>query len=193
MDIEQPTGELIDFFKALADANRLKILGLLAQDGYSVEQLAALLELRPSTVSHHLARLSEAGLVNARAESYYNVYSLEAGALEAMAQRLLAEDTLPALAEGVDMQSYERKVIDDYTLPGGRLKTIPAQRKKLEVVLQHIVQDFEPGTHYSEAQINAILSAYHDDTATLRRELVGYRLLERNAGEYWRPEYEHPE
>jgi len=193
MDIEQPTGELIDFFKALADANRLKILGLLAQDGYSVEQLAALLELRPSTVSHHLARLSEAGLVSARAESYYNVYSLEAGALEAMAQRLLAEDTLPALAEGVDMQSYERKVIDDYTLPGGRLKTIPAQRKKLEVVLQHIVQDFEPGTHYSEAQINAILSAYHDDTATLRRELVGYRLLERNAGEYWRPEYEHPE
>ena len=193
MDIEQPTGELIDFFKALADANRLKILGLLAQDGYSVEQLAALLELRPSTVSHHLARLSEAGLVSARAESYYNVYSLEAGTLEAMAQRLLAEDTLPALAEGVDMQSYERKVIDDYTLPGGRLKTIPAQRKKLEVVLQHIVQDFEPGTHYSEAQINAILSAYHDDTATLRREMVGYRLLERNAGEYWRPEYEQPE
>ena len=193
MDIEQPTGELIDFFKALADANRLKILGLLAQDGYSVEQLAALLELRPSTVSHHLARLSEAGLVSARAESYYNVYSLEAGTLEAMAQRLLAEDTLPALAEGVDMQSYERKVIDDYTLPGGRLKTIPAQRKKLEVVLQHIVQDFEPGTHYSEAQVNAILSAYHDDTATLRRELVGYRLLKRNAGEYWRPEYEQPE
>jgi predicted transcriptional regulator len=193
MDKEQPTGELIGFFKALADANRLKILGLLAQDAYSVEQLAALLELRPSTVSHHLARLSEAGLVSARAESYYNVYSLEAGALEAMAQRLLAEDTLPALAEGVDMQSYERKVIDDYTLPDGKLKTIPAQRKKLEAVLQHIVQDFEPGRRYSEAQVNAILSAYHDDAATLRRELVGYRLLEHNAGEYWRPEYEHLE
>jgi predicted transcriptional regulator len=193
MDKEQPTGELIGFFKALADANRLKILGLLAQDAYSVEQLAALLELRPSTVSHHLARLSEAGLVSARAESYYNVYSLEAGTLEAMAQRLLAEDTLPALAEGVDMQSYERKVIDDYTLPDGKLKTIPAQRKKLEAVLQHIVQDFEPGRRYSEAQVNAILSAYHDDAATLRRELVGYRLLERNAGEYWRPEYEHLE
>jgi predicted transcriptional regulator len=193
MDKEQPTGELIGFFKALADANRLKILGLLAQDAYSVEQRAALLELRPSTVSHHLARLSEAGLVSARAESYYNVYSLEAGTLEAMAQRLLAEDTLPALAEGVDMQSYERKVIDDYTLPDGKLKTIPAQRKKLEAVLQHIVQDFEPGRRYSEAQVNAILSAYHDDAATLRRELVGYRLLERNAGEYWRPEYEHLE
>jgi predicted transcriptional regulator len=193
MDKEQPTGELIGFFKALADANRLKILGLLAQDAYSVEQLAALLELRPSTVSHHLARLSEAGLVSARAESYYNVYSLEAGTLEAMAQRLLAEDTLPALAEGVDMQSYERKVIDDYTLPDGKLKIIPAQRKKLEAVLQHIVQDFEPGRRYSEAQVNAILSAYHDDAATLRRELVGYRLLERNAGEYWRPEYEHLE
>ncbi len=192
MDKEQPTGELIGFFKALADANRLKILGLLAQDAYSVEQLAALLELRPSTVSHHLARLSEAGLVSAHAESYYNVYSLEPGTLEAMAQRLLAEDTLPALAEGIDMGSYERKVLADYTLPGGRLKTIPAQRKKLEAVLQHVVQDFEPGTRYSEVQVNAILSGYHDDTATLRRELVGYGLLERQAGEYWRPENERP-
>ncbi len=191
MNKEQPTGELIDFFKALADANRLKILGLLAQDDYSVEQLAALLELRPSTVSHHLARLSEAGLVSARAESYYNVYSLEPGTLEAMAQRLLAEDTLPALAEGVDMGSYERKVLDNYTLPSGKLKTIPAQRKKLEVVLQYVVQDFEPRTRYSEAQVNTILSGYHDDTATLRRELVGYGFLERHAGEYWRSEDEH--
>ena len=66
--------ELLSFYKALADANRLKIVGLLAGQSYSVEELAALLGLRPSTVSHHLAKLAEAGLVSARTESYYSVY-----------------------------------------------------------------------------------------------------------------------
>ena len=55
--------ELVTFFKALADSNRLKIVGLLAEKPYSVEELAEVLQLKPSTVSHHLARLSEAGLV----------------------------------------------------------------------------------------------------------------------------------
>lgn len=65
--------ELVTFFKALADSSRLKIVGLLAQRPYTVEQLAAMLDLRPSTVSHHLSRLTEAGLVSARAEGYYSV------------------------------------------------------------------------------------------------------------------------
>jgi DNA-binding transcriptional ArsR family regulator len=60
--------ELVAFFKALADANRLKIVGLLAQRPYSGEELAALLDLKPSTVSHHLSKLAEVGLVSARAQ-----------------------------------------------------------------------------------------------------------------------------
>ena len=69
MDNTHPNDEqLLTFFKAMADANRLKIVGLLAGQPYTVEQLAALLELRPSTISHHLMILSEAGLVSARAE-----------------------------------------------------------------------------------------------------------------------------
>ena len=43
--------ELVSFFKALADPTRLKIVGLLAQQPYSVEELAALVGLKPSTVS----------------------------------------------------------------------------------------------------------------------------------------------
>ena len=61
--------ELVSFYKALADANRLKIIGLLARQAYSVEELAALLELKPSTVSHHLARLTQVGLVSAHSET----------------------------------------------------------------------------------------------------------------------------
>jgi hypothetical protein len=70
------------------------------------------------------------------------------------------------------------------------LKTIPAQRKKLEAILRYVVKAFEPDVRYSEKQVNEILSRFHKDTASLRRELVGYGLMERESGggEYWRTE-----
>ncbi len=178
--------QLLTFFKALADANRLKIVGLLAQQPYSVEQLAALLNLRPPTISHHLKLLSEAGLVSAHAESYYNIYQLEEKALEQIATSLMRRDRLPAMAAEVDLEAYDRKVLQDILLPDGQLKVIPAQRKKREVVLRHILKAFEPGAHYTEKQVNEILARFHPDTATLRRELIAYKMMSRAGGEYWR-------
>jgi biotin operon repressor len=178
--------QLLTFFKAMADANRLKIIGLLSQHPYSVEQLAALLNLRPPTVSHHLKLLSEAGLVSARAESYYNLYQLESGVLEQIARRLSTQDQLPSMAAEVDLEAYDRKILRDILQPDGRLKVIPAQRKKREVVLKHILKAFQPEVHYTEKQVNEALSRFHEDTATLRRELVAYKLMTRTAGEYWR-------
>ena len=178
--------QLLTFFKALADANRLKIVGLLSQHPYSVEQLAALLDLRPPTVSHHLKLLSEAGLVTARAESYYNLYQLESAVLEQIASHLGAVDKLPSMAAEVDLEAYDRKVLRDVMLPDGKLKVIPAQRKKREVVLRHILNDFQPKVHYTEKQVNDILARFHDDTATLRREMIAYKMMGRAEGEYWR-------
>jgi predicted transcriptional regulator len=188
MEKQDHLEELLNFFKALSDSNRLKIIGLLAQRNAPVEQLAQILGLSASTVSHHLTRLSEAGLVSARPESYYNVYQLETGALEDMARRLLSEETLPNLAADVDIDAYDRKIIHDYTLPDGRLKTIPSQRKKLEAVLNYIIKEFKPGVEYSEKEVTDILRTFHEDAVSLRRELIDYRLLERDkAGKsYWR-------
>jgi len=178
--------QLLTFFKALADANRLKIVGLLSQHPYSGEQLAAMLNLRPPTVSHHIKILSEAGLVSARAESYYNLYQLESGVLEQIANHLLAQDKLPSMAEEVDLEAYDRMVLRNILLPDGRLKVIPAQRKKREVILRHILKDFQLKAHYSEKEVNEILARFHDDTATLRREMIIYKLMKRAEGEYWR-------
>lgn len=179
--------ELVAFFKALADANRLKIVGLLAQQPYSVEQLAAILHLRPSTVSHHLSKLAEVGLVSARADSYYNVYQLEEETLQ-KTRLLFSQQDLAAVVEDVDLDAYDRKVVEDYSLPDGRLKTIPAQRKKLEAVLKYVVRAFESEKYYTEKQVNEILFRYYDDTASLRRELIGNGLMNRTSdgGEYWR-------
>ncbi len=179
--------ELVVFFKALSDANRLKIIGLLAQQPYSVEELAVLLNLKASTVSHHLSKLSQIGLVSAKAESYYNVYQLDEKVLEAKSRNIFSQENLAASVVGVDAGAYDNKVIKDYTRKDGSLKTIPAQRKKLEAILRYVVKAFEVNKRYSEKKVNEILSRYHEDTASLRRELVGFGLMKREGGgEYWR-------
>jgi predicted transcriptional regulator len=180
--------EVITFFKAFADANRLKIVGLLAQQPYSVEELAALLELKPSTVSHHLAKLAQIGLVSAKTESYYNVYQLDEKALEVKSRNLFSQENLAASVVDIDSNAYDNKVIKDYVRKDGSLKILPAQRKKLEAVLRYVVKAFEMNKRYSEKKVNEILSQYHEDTASLRRELVGYGLMKREGGggEYWR-------
>lgn len=180
--------ELVTFFKALADSNRLKIVGLLAEKSYSVEELAELLQLKPSTISHHLARLAEVGLVRSRSESYYNVYQLDQSVLQEKARTMFTQGELSSVAAEVDADAYDKKVIKDYSRRDGSLKTLPSQRKKLEAILRYIIQAFDVGKRYSEKQVNEILSHYHDDTATLRRELVGSGLMQREGGggEYWR-------
>ncbi len=185
---ENQLAELVTFFKALADENRLKIVGVLAQRPLSTEQLAAILELTPGTITHHLNKLAEAGLVSARTESYYSVYSLQADALHAMAQRLLAEDALPNVTADLNLDAYDQKVVADFSRRDGRLKEIPAQRKKRQAVLRRILAEFQPGKRYSEKQVNTIIGQFHEDTATLRRELIGYGWLKRENSVYWREE-----
>jgi predicted transcriptional regulator len=182
--------ELVTLFKALSDASRLKIIGLLAQQPYSVEELAALLDLKASTVSHHLARLVKVGLVSAQAQSYYNIYALDKSALESMSRNLFSPAQIVTSASDVDMDGYDHKVIADYTRRDGSLKTIPAQRKKLDAVLRYVVKAFDAGKRYSEKKVNEILSGYHEDTASLRRELVGAGLMKRESdgSAYWRVE-----
>lgn len=184
---EDATRELLDFFKALADANRLKIVGLLARSPHTVEQLAEMLEIHPSTASHHLNRLTKAGLVSARAKGYYSVYQLETKAIESMAQRLLERETLPGVTDDVDVDAYDRKVLRNFLTGEGRIKDFPAQEKKLEVVLRYVLKSFEPGVRYSEKQVNAILMRFNDDYAFLRRSLIEYRMLAREGGggAYW--------
>jgi len=187
---EDATQELLNFFKALSDANRLKIVGLLARSPLTVEQLAEMLAIHSSTVSHHLSRLTKAGLVSARAEGYYSVYQLETKVIEAMAQRLLQRETLPAVTEDIDIDAFDRKVLRNFLTPDGRIKDFPAQEKKLEVVLRYVLKSFEPGVRYTEKQVNEILMRFNIDYAFLRRSLIEYRMLAREAGgsSYWLPE-----
>jgi predicted transcriptional regulator len=187
MDDQNYSDELLAFFKALADENRLKIIGLLAQQPYTVEKLAETLKLGVSTTSHHLARLAKAGLVAARTDGHYYIYSLQIDRMKNMAQRLLHEDELPRLSEDLDQDVFDRKVLANFTDREGRITAFPAQQKKYLVLLRYVLKAFEPGVRYPEKQVNEILARFNNDTAMLRRSLVEYHLMGREGGggEYW--------
>jgi predicted transcriptional regulator len=180
--------ELLAFFKALADENRLKIIGLLAQHPYTVEKLAETLYLGVSTTSHHLSRLTKTGLVSARADGHYYVYSLQIDTLKRMAQHLLRDEELPRLSEGLSEDAFERKVLATFTDAEGKITAFPAQEKKFLVLLKYVVKVFDKGVRYPEKKVNEILLKYHEDTALLRRSLVEYRMMDREGGGgvYWR-------
>ncbi len=78
-------------------------------------------------------------------------------------------------------------MLRDY-LENGRLKTIPAQRKKRDVILRYIVQELELGRRYAESEVNETISRFHEDYATIRREFIMRRMMDREGGYYWRIE-----
>jgi len=192
MENETQHEALLEFFKALADTNRLKIVGFLAQRSYTVGELAEVLGLSISTTSNHLSYLSHVGLVSAQAKGHYSVYSLDIGALQGMARRLLQTENLSKLSQPGENEApvYERKVLSTFIDSAGRIIAFPAQEKKFLVLLRYVLHSFEPGVRYSEKQVNEILQRFNDDTASLRRGMIVYHLMERESdgGAYWRVE-----
>jgi hypothetical protein len=176
---------MVRFFKVLADETRLRILGILANNDKSVEELATLLALRAPTISHHLARLKELDLIGMRPEGNTHVYWLNAETLRRASQGLLSAEKMAALVDDVESDAWERKVLRDF-FEGTRLKEIPASRKKRAVILRWLANQFEPERRYKESEVNEIILRHHPDTASLRRELIGEKLMQRENNVYWR-------
>src|SRR5260370_42384563 len=95
---------LLHFFKVLADENRLKLLGILATREYSVEELAALLQLKAPTISHHLARLKELGLAQMRSEGNTHFYRRDEEKLRPTSKRLRSSEKLTELVRTHDIE-----------------------------------------------------------------------------------------
>lgn len=173
-------------FKALGHPARLLIVNLIAAKPRHGEELAAILRLQPATISHHLAQLTAAGLLQAQKDQYYQVYSLVGGVWERPLRDLV---TLPQpdLTAKVEEDAYKQKVLKAF-FKRGRLTQIPAQLKKQQVVMERLAQEFEPGRRYTEQEVNHILLDFHEDVASLRRYLIENKLMQRERGVYWRLE-----
>ena len=176
---------LLNFFKALSNEKRLKLIGILAQTECSVEDLAARLQLKEPTVSHHLNKLKELNLVTMRSQGNTHFYKLNTDTLADLNQSLLNSEQITSWTQDIPADAWEQKVLQNY-LNGDRLEEIPASRKKRLVILQWLVNKFELERTYTELEINQILSQHHDDYATLRREFISYQLMKRDNGIYQR-------
>ena len=86
--------EAAQFFQALADPVRLRIVRLLLSahpEGLVVGDIASELEIAGSTLSHHLEKLRNEDLVKVRREGTFLWYSANATALQELLGFLFAE------------------------------------------------------------------------------------------------------
>ena len=177
--------EVIKLFKCLADKSRLQILrSLLSEDMY-VERLAERLSLTPATISFHMKKLEDTGAVRSYKDQYYTMYSINRELFHGSVLELIR-----AASDGEDEQekrdaAYRQKVIDSF-FEYGRLKSIPAQRKKERICLEEMAKSFELGKVYEEPEVNEILLRFHEDYCTIRRDMISEKIMERTGTTYIR-------
>jgi len=170
-----------DILRALADPERLAIAGRLARGDASAGGLAEELSLPIARVNKHLGRLASTGVV--RVDEARQAYRLDAETL-----RWAARQVGPSREAGMALgaASDDEEAVLRAFFRDGRLTEIPAKESKRRIVLERIALEFEPGTHYAEPEVNAIVGRFHNDHASLRRYLVDEHLLDREHGVYWR-------
>ena len=199
---EEEMEKIVNFLKVMADKSRFRVLALLSEREYTVKELAGELGLKEPTISWHLTMLRNHDVVDLRQEGTSHFYRLKQEGVHSLLKDLKAKAQEETADESAD--DYERHILNTFFQKDGmrevtvedktlqvvqlRLKEIPTQRKKQVIVLRRLAQEFEPGIHYTEKEVNAILKRYHPDFATLRRYLVDNKLMERDTRLYWRKE-----
>jgi hypothetical protein len=172
--------DALDVLRALLDPDRLAVVGTLARGPDSSTGLAGSVGRSVDEVVRTLAPFVQAGLVRREGAHYH----LDDSRWRALA-RELPRATPPSPRVGFGMTAREAQVLSRF-FRGDRLIELPAQRRKRLVVLERLALEFEVGVRYREPEVNATLRRFHDDHATLRRQLVDEGYLDRSGGEYWR-------
>ena len=184
---------MLRFFKALADESRLKIIGILATQECSVEELAVLLELKEPTISHHLTKLKQLELVRMRPEGNTHFYQLDKQVWQSMSKEVFNAEKITSFADDVNLRTWEMKVLNTY-IDGDfqnsesmqYLREIPNASKKRLTILRWIIDKFEIGVNYPVDTVDEILKRYYPDFETLRKALIDSRLMKEDNGIYWR-------
>jgi hypothetical protein len=174
--------EILNFVKAMASAERLRIIGVLARGRATQAEIAEQLGVHVRDVFNHLAFLAEVGVVT----ETDGVYDLDEKAIESFARGQF-EGKRPAY-EADEQPEDVRKVLKNFLNADGSVKQIPPQGNKLLIVLNFIVDAFAFDANYTEKEVNTILRRFHVDTAALRRYLVDNGLMDRESDgtRYWR-------
>ena len=175
--------EMLDFVKAMASAERLRVIGVLARGRATQAQIAEQLHMPVRDAFNHLSFLLHVGIIT----ETDGVYDLDVKAIETIARKQF-QGKRPAYEANEEKPEDVRKVLKNYLNADGTLKQIPLQGNKLLIILNFIVDAFAYDTNYTEKEVNTILRRFHVDTAALRRYLVDNGLMARESDgtRYWR-------
>lgn len=163
---------------ALADETRLRAFAAVLLGATDTAAVAQAVGRGERDTLRVLSRLAAVGLVG-RTEAGWAAYPA------LLRDAAAAAAPAPAYIDHGSADPQVSTVLRTF-LPEGRLVQMPAQETKRRIVLDHVARVFEPGARYPEREVDAMLKAFWDDHATLRRYLVDYGLLARDKGEYWR-------
>jgi hypothetical protein len=172
-------GEAERLVGLIAQPDRLRVVAALALGASTVPEIRSMTHLQAPFVEKALARLINGDLVARQPDGSIRLLTEEllvVARRAAWAREATEEAGAPASASVVLRRFFR----------GGRLLSIPTTKSKRMVVLDYLVQSFEPGRRYPERAVNEMLSRYFDDVASLRRYLVDEGLMERAEGYYWR-------
>ncbi len=174
-----------ELLRVLADKRIVKLLGLLCDEALPLHTLARAANLTEAETMCHIWFLKSMGLLEETfAEDGFRWRYQPKPVFAALAA--LKQDAKPVGAGGGgEWTAEEAKVLGDFFV-NNRLKTIPAQRKKREVILRYLAMQFEFGRTYTEQEVSFRLLDFHEDYATLRREMVDTKLMRRENGIYER-------
>jgi len=174
---ENSSANLLTVCKLLLDEDRLKILGLLAQQPSSAEALTAQLKL--ARVKLQLDKLEAGRLICKSSAPDAEHYALDREAIVQLKKQLFAR------TETLEPQSTAEQELAKF-VKDGQLQQLPIHPAKLLVVLRWLANKFQFGVEYPERDVNERLKGHAVDHVTLRRLLIDHQLLARQAGIYWR-------
>lgn len=176
--------EAVRLFKCLADKSRLQILRSLTLEDMDAERLAERLDLTPATISFHMKKLMETGVVSSYKQQYYTFYTLHREVFDTPIMDIIVGASEEAETQDKREAEYRRRVIESF-FEYGKLKSIPVQRKKERIILEEIAKSFEVGKVYTEREVNIIIADFHDDFCTIRRDMISEKIMAREDGKYW--------
>lgn len=165
---------IVAFYKTMGDPTRVRIVALLAKGPLHGQAIAGKLGLTAPTITHHLKKLRDIHVVYERRDKNTIYFYLNESMInqQALVLTQLLEKRGEELEDMVESSLERQKIIGNFFTKEGKLKNIPAQRKKKLMVFEHIVRGLKRGKKYDEKELNEYIMQFHDDYATIRREFI---------------------
>ncbi|WP_144549381.1 metalloregulator ArsR/SmtB family transcription factor [Bacillus sp. X1(2014)] len=178
--------KIVSFYKTMGDPTRIRIVAILAKGPLHGQAIAGKLGLSAPTITHHLKKLREIHVVYERRVKNTIYFYLNESLINQQAKVLteLLEKKGEELDEMVESSLERQKIIEIFFSKTGKLKNIPAQRKKKLIVFEHMIRGLKMGEKYEEKQLNEFIKKFHDDYATIRREFIINHYMFRENGIY---------